>query len=116
MKNTFALLFAGAVLAAGTLFAAPINDLTVTLPHVVTVGSTTLPAGTYTMTPMESSDGTGFFVVRGANVSPVVLPVQKVEGESAARTAVTLTESGDTWRMDKLSIQGETTAYEFGVK
>jgi hypothetical protein len=116
MKKTFSLLLAGGLLAAGSTFAALVNEVTVTLPHAVTVGSTTLPVGTYTMSPMETSDGTGFFVVRGAGMSPVLIPVQKVEGETATKTAVTVSETGDTWRMEKLSVEGATTAYEFGGK
>jgi hypothetical protein len=104
---------AGGILAAGALFAAPVNDVKITVPHTVTVGAATLPVGTYTLSPMETSDGTEFFVVRGGNIAPVVLQVQKVDGDAAAKTAVTFSEDGDTWRFGKLSVEGETTSYEF---
>jgi hypothetical protein len=32
---------------------------------------------------------------------------------AAPKTEVTLTESGDTWRLDKLSFEGEKTGFEF---
>jgi hypothetical protein len=114
MNSLFSRMAIGGILAAGAMFAASMNDLTVTLPHAVTVGSATLPSGTYTISPVETRDGGEFFVVRGNGTSPIVLQAMKTDcAEPAAKTQVTLTESGDTWRLDKLSIQGESTAFEF---
>jgi hypothetical protein len=106
----------GGILAAGAIFAAQINDLKVTLPHDVTVGSVTLPSGTYTISPMEGVDGTEYFVVRGSKTSPVVLPAQRTEGDVAAKTSVTLTETGNQWHFGKLLIEGETSGYEFASR
>jgi len=116
MNNFFARFAMGGILAAGAMFAAQINDLTVTLPHAVTVGSTTLPGGTYTITPMQTSAGNEFFVVRGEKGAPVVLNAQKLDGAAASKTELTFSEDGDTWHFEKLSIEGETTAYEFGAR
>jgi hypothetical protein len=116
MNNFFSRIAIGGILAAGAMFAAQINTLTVTLPHAVTVGSATLPEGTYTITPMETSAGGEFFVVRGEKMSPVVLNAQKLDSSASTKTQVTFSEDGDTWRFDKLSIQGETTAYAFSGK
>jgi hypothetical protein len=113
MKKTLALTIAAGILAVGSLFAATVNDVKVTLTHPATVGSTTLPSGNYTLSPMETSDGAGFFVVRGNNVAPVVIPVQKVVGATAPKTELTITETGNDWRIEKLSIEGESTAYAF---
>lgn len=114
MNSLFSRMAIGGILAAGAMFAASMNDLTITLPHAVSVGATTLPSGTYTISPMETSDGTEYFVMRGNKMSPVVLPAQKTDSPVAAsKTEVTLTETGDTWKLDKLSIQGETTGFEF---
>jgi hypothetical protein len=113
MKNVFSAILAGGIFAAGVMFAAPLSDVTVTVPHAVTVGSTTLPSGTYTMSPMETSDGTDYFVLRGEETAPLVLPVQKVERSAAPRTSVSFSEDGDTWKFEQLSLQGETTAYSF---
>ncbi len=102
------------MLAAGAIFAAQTNDLTITLPHAVTVGSTTLPQGTYTISPMQMSNGNEYFVVRGEKMSPVVLPAMKEDGATADKTAITLSHEGDTWRFGSLSIAGESVVYEFG--
>jgi hypothetical protein len=116
MNSLFSRIAISGIIAASAMFAANINDLKVTLPHAVTVGSTTLPSGSYTISPMEMADGAEYFVVRGNNMAPVVLATQKVEGEAAAKTQVTFAESGDTWRFSTLSIEGENTAYEFTGK
>jgi len=116
MTNFFSRIAIGGVLAAGAMFAAQMNNLTVTLPHAVTVGSTTLPGGTYTITPMETSAGNEYFVVRGDKGAPVVLNAQKLQRDAAPKTQVTFSEDGDTWHFENLSIQGETTAYEFTGK
>jgi hypothetical protein len=113
MTNFLSRIAIGSILAAGAMFAAQINDLTITLPHAVTVGSTTLPSGTYTLSPMEMGDGAEYFVVRGSKTGPVVLQTQKTEGETATKTAVTLTEDGDTWKFGSLSIEGAASGYEF---
>jgi hypothetical protein len=113
MTNFLSRIAISGILAAGAMFAANLKDLTVTLPHAVTVGSTTLPSGTYTITPLEMADGSEYFVVRGSKTGPVVLSAQRIDSDAAAKTAVTLTESGDTWRLDRLSIEGDTTGYEF---
>lgn len=117
MNTTFSRILAGGILAVGAMFAAPVNDVTITLPHAVTVGATTLPSGTYTMTPIETSLGTDYFVVRAANSStkaaPIMIQVQRVEGDTAAKTSVSFSESGNTWRFGKLSLEGQTTGYQF---
>src|SRR5258708_33741958 len=113
MNSFFSRIAISGILAAGAMFGASLNELKVTLPHGVTGGPTTLPSGTYTISPLETGDGTEYFVVRGSGISPVVLPAQKTEGEAASKTAVTFSESGDTWHFEKLSIEGEKTAYEF---
>ena len=113
MNKLFSRIAIGGILAAGAMFAAQLNDLKVTLPHTVTVGSTTLPSGTYTIRPVEMSNGDEFFVVRGEKMSPVVLQAQKIDGATAAKTQITFSEEGDTWHFDTLAIAGDATAYEF---
>jgi hypothetical protein len=115
MNKFFSRIMMTGIVAAGAMFAAPINEITVTLPHAVTVGSTTLPGGTYTMSPMEMSDGAEYFVVRGAKTEPLILSAQKSEDEAAAKkTEVSFSEAGGTWHFGKLSIEGEKTSYELG--
>ncbi len=93
MNKLFSRIMTTGIVAAGAIFAAPFNEITVTLPQVVTVGSTTLPIGTYTMTPMETSDGGEFFIIRGEKSAPMVISAQKSEELAPAKkTTVTLSE------------------------
>jgi len=102
----------GGALLAGSLFAG--QTINVTLPHAVNVGSTTLPSGDYTLTTMEMSDGNEYFVVRGEKTAAVTIQAQKIDADDADRTRLVLTRDGDTWRLDRLYIEGNATAYEFG--
>jgi hypothetical protein len=118
MKNAFARmglacasLLAGGVLMAGGAFASEINDITVTLPHAVTVGATTLPAGKYVIGNFEMG-GSEYFVIRGEHTPTVTLPTERILGETD-KTEVTLTKDGDQWRLDKLSIAGEGASFQF---
>jgi len=104
------MVFGGALLA-GSLFAG--QTVNVTLPHAVTVGSTTLPSGQYSLTTMEMSDGNEYFVVRGQNAS-VTIQAQKIDSNQADKTHVVFSKDGDTWHFDRLYIEGDLTAYEFG--
>jgi hypothetical protein len=113
MNKLFSRLMITGIAAAAAMFAAPINDITVTLPHAVTVGSTTLPSGTYTLSPIEMSDGAEYFVVRGEKTEPLILSTQKTEDRTAAKkTEVTLSGSGENWHLDKVLIEGQNTSYE----
>jgi hypothetical protein len=115
MKNFISRIAVCGILAAGAMFAGSINEVTVTLPHSVTVGSTTLPSGSYTISAIEMAAGDEYFVVRGEKTAPVVLQSMKAESAAAApKTTITFTQDGDTWRFDKLAIAGESTSYEFG--
>lgn len=82
---------------AGAIFAASGNTVTVTLPHAVTVGSTILPSGQYTMSPIEMVDGNEYFVVRGEKTPVVTLQAQRIDA-SDNKTHVVLSKDGDNWR------------------
>jgi hypothetical protein len=114
MKNTISRILAGAIVAAGTMFAGAFNDVNVTLPHDVVIGSSTLRAGAYTLSPVAMSDGIDYFIVRGKGTAPVILPAQKTEGDTATKTSVTLSEADGVWHFDKLSIEGESAGFELG--
>jgi len=115
MNKLFTRIMTTGIVAAGAVLAAPVSDITITLPYAVTAGSTVLPGGTYTFSPMETKDGSEYFVVRGGNIEPMILPTQKSEDKTeATKSEVTLTKDGDTWHLGKLSIKGEKTAYELG--
>jgi hypothetical protein len=118
MKNAFsrmsskcALMIGAGVLMAGGLFAGQINEITVTLPHAVSVGSTTLPAGQYVISSFEMG-GEEIFIVRG-NHTPVVTLLSERTGGDAGKTQVTLSKDGDQWHFDKLSVEGDNSTYQF---
>ena len=120
MKNAFSrigrtcahLAVAGG-LVAGAMFAGAVNEVSVTLPHAVTVGSTTLPSGQYTILSVDMSDGDEYFVVRSAN-GPVVAGLQAQRTDPAGRsgTQVVLSKDGDTWHFDKMFVDSGA-GYQF---
>ena len=113
MGRTCASVFFGGVMMASALLAASPNTISVTLPHAVTAGSTTLPSGQYTISAVEMKDGTEYFVVRGANATIVTLQAQRAEAGDNSKTQVVLSKDGDSWHFDKLFVEGDGTAYEF---
>ena len=98
---------------ACALFAASPNTVTVTLPHAVMVGSTKLPSGQYTISGLEMSDGNEYFVVRGATTAAVTLQAQRIEATEGSTTQVVFSKDGESWHFEKLSLEGDGTAYEF---
>ena len=97
---------------AGAIFAASPNTISVNLPHAVTVGSTTLPSGQYTMTAVPMSDGNDYFVVRNDKTA-VTLQAQRIEAADGNQTRVVFSKDGDAWHFDKLFVNGDQSAYEF---
>jgi hypothetical protein len=85
----------------------------VTLPYAVTVGSTTLPSGQYTISSVDMAGGNDLFVMRSPNSPAVSLLAQRIDGQDQNGTQVMLARDGDTWRLDKLFIQGDDTGYQF---
>jgi hypothetical protein len=121
MKNAFARfgricvsVVVGTGLAAVGLMAGSVNRVTVTLPHPVTVGSTTLPQGTYSISSLDMSDGSEYFIVRGDHTPSVTLQAQKIDADDQSdKTQVILTQDGSEWRFDKLFVEGVGTGYQF---
>lgn len=97
---------------AGAILAASPNTITVNLPHSVAVGSTVLPSGQYTMTPVGMSDGNDYFIVRGENTPAVTLQAQRINVNDS-QTRVVFSKDGDTWHFDRLFVNGDPSAYEF---
>ncbi len=102
-------------LAAGALFAASISPVKVMLPEAVTVGSTTLPSGEYTISSVDLNDGNSWFVVRSERGQAITtLHAQRINpSASSDKTQVTLEKDGDAWRFDKLFIRGDKSGYQF---
>lgn len=105
----------GGVLGATALFAAQVNRVTVTLPHAVTVGSTTLPTGEYTISSFEMSDGDGYFIIRGDHTPTVTIQAQKidVDAEGAKQTEVVFSQDGSGWHFEKMFLKDDSTGYQF---
>lgn len=115
MSSKCVLTLATAALMAGVLFAAPINEVKFSLPHAVSVGSTTLPVGAYTITSFEMGEEE-VFIVRGEHTPAVTLISERVDSGSdkaADKTHVTLSKDGDIWHFEKLTVEGEASAYQF---
>jgi hypothetical protein len=117
MKNAFARIgqtCAFGLVVAGAMLAGSISPVTVNLPHDVTVGSTTLPSGQYTITSIDMRDGNEYFVVRPEHGAAVTLPAYKIDARDVAnKTEVTLQKDGSAWRLDKIFVQGDANAYQF---
>jgi len=111
MSLKCASLLAGGVLMTGAMLAGQINEVKVTLPHAVTVGSTVLPAGQYQITNFEMG-GQDFFIVRGDHTPTVTLPSERIEGETD-KTEVVLSKDGDQWHFDRMTVAGEGATYQF---
>ena len=100
----------GGLMASG-LFAA--REVTVTIPHDVTVGSTTLPGGEYTISDTHMPSGDEVFLIRSASGKAVTLQASKIDSNDQSKTEVVFTKDGDTWRFDKMFVQGEESGYQF---
>jgi hypothetical protein len=113
MKNAFSRIGStcALLLAAGAMFAATINPITVTLPYDVTVGSTTLPSGQYELTSFEMG-GEQFFTVHGDHTPSITLRTERLE-EDCDKTEVMLSKDGDKWHFNKLTIAGEGESFVF---
>ncbi len=123
MKNAlqrFGYTCVAAMIAAGitgtvlvqNMQAQPLNLISVTLPQDVTIGSSVLPAGNYTIQDIDPASGNHLFVFRGENKT-VVVPGATVESLESAKTAVVLTRTGSAARLDKLVIEGSSIGYDF---
>src|SRR4051794_26227888 len=118
MKNAFARfgrtcvsMMIGGALAACALAAATTSVVTVNLPYAVTVGSSTLPSGHYTISSMNSN-GEDLFLIRSENGTAVTVQAQKIVPQGRAeKTEVTLSKDGDTWSLNTLFVDGE--AFQF---
>jgi hypothetical protein len=102
-------------LAAVALLAGQVSRVTVTLPHAVTVGSTTLPSGEYTISSVDMSDRDEYFIVRGDHTPTVTLTAHKIDSapDLSGKTAVVFSQDGDQWHFDKLFVKGDDTGYQF---
>ncbi len=100
--------------ATGITSAATMNRVTVNLPEDTIAGSSTLTAGTYTITDLEPAGGVHVFVFRGENGKLVTLQAGTIEQSSEpSKTSLVLSKKGSEVRLDKLLIEGSSLGYEF---
>ena len=105
-------MLAGGALAACALMAASTSVVTVNLPQPVKVGSTTLPSGEYSISPLNMTGGDDVFVIRSAKGAAITMQAQKLAPPvTNGDTHVVLAKDGDTWSIDKLFVDG--AAYQF---
>jgi hypothetical protein len=103
-------------LIAGAAFAASGASVTVNLPEAVTVGSTVLPGGQYTITESYMNDGSSLMVFRSeSGQTASAMAVRSADPAVDQKTAVVLQREGGTLHLDKMFIEGETTGFQFAV-
>jgi len=117
MKNAFSRIgqtCVFGVLMAGAMLAGSIDRVTITLPQAVTVGSTMLPSGEYTLSPVDMGDGNEYFVIRSEHGAAISLTARKIDAEETdGKAQVTLQKDGDSWHLDKLFVPGSSVGYQF---
>ena len=107
---------AAVLVMAGGLMAGTPGPIKVTLPHAVTVGSTTLPSGDYTISNLDISEGE-YFVIRAADATagtPVVtVQAMKINAAQTDKTQFIFSQDGSEWHFEKLFIRGDASGYLF---
>ena len=99
-------------LMAGGMFAAS-HEVTVNVPHAITVGSTTLPSGEYTISNLNMPNGDEYFLVRDVNGHAATLQAQRIDSDDQSKSQVVFSKDGDTWHFDKMFVQGDDAGYQF---
>ena len=93
-----------------------VDIIRVTLPHGATVGTTTLPAGDYTIRDLtdRGSSSAVFQILseKGSSVTAVVMRISEPNNKRADHTQVILQHSGNTYQMDKIWLEGRDYGYE----
>ncbi len=100
---------------AGALLAGNVNEISVTLPHAVAVGSTTLPSGHYTLSSFEMGAEEYFIVRSDRGAAVATLQAQPIDGDGTT-TKVVFSKDGDVWHFDKLELAGDGAGYQFLAK
>lgn len=99
---------------AGMGTAQVMSTVSVTFPFAVTVGSKVLPQGEYKVSSYENGNSP-IFIVRGANGDSVALAAERISRplHTAAHDGVVFSSVGDTHKMLRLWVGGETDGYQF---
>lgn len=91
------------------------ETVTVNLPFAANVGSTTLPAGQYTIRDLKddgSSSILEFISLKGPSVSTLVNQVETPGDKPADRTEVIVRSDGEKKYIEKIFVQGHEYGFE----
>ncbi len=107
----------GIYLTAMLVSAHVMDIVKVTLPHETTVGTTTLPAGEYTIRGL-TDDGSSSSTLQirsatGGYTAAVALRIQEPLSKRAEQTQVLLRRDGDKYQLDTIWLEGQDYGYEF---
>jgi hypothetical protein len=95
-----------ALALCGAAFAAPIDTFTARFTTPVTVGEKALPAGEVTFNVIHGTSST-LLVARTANNDAAMIVVNRVyEPEQAGKSEVTLNKTGNTLKVEKVTVDG----------
>lgn len=89
---------------------AEIRDLAnVTFTQPVTVGTTTLPEGHYTISTVSE----GVFLIHSDSGDHAIVLGRPIDTAEPSKTEVTLKNDGEGFRLDKLLFEGQTSGVGF---
>jgi hypothetical protein len=95
-----------ALALCGAAFAAPVDILTARFTSPVTVGDKVLPAGEVTFNVIHGTSSM-LLVARTANNEAAVVMVNRLyEPEDSRKSEVILNKSGNTLKVDKVTVDG----------
>jgi hypothetical protein len=113
MKNVLAL---GVCICSlvGVAAAQTGNLMTVKLPNATLVGTTTLPAGNYTVREIEGDGNSGIiqFTDNKGDVATVIAMEIPVDSSTADRTKVILKSDGEGFKVDKLWVEDRPYGFQ----
>ena len=99
---------------AGALLAGNVNEISVTIPHTVEVGSTTLPSGHYTLSSFEMGAEEYFVLRTDRGAAVATLQAQPIDNDSDGKqTKLVFSKDGDVWHFDKLELAGVGASFQF---
>ncbi len=115
MKKTLVALSVCLGSMLGVAFAQNGTSLTVILPYAASLGKTTLPAGEYTVREIQTSGNAAALEFRsnsGPSVNVMAGEIPMDTDKLATRTEVVLKSDGETYRIDKVYMEGRPYGFQ----
>ena len=106
-----ALWIAAGMAAARHASAYMIEMLTVTLPHSVSVGEATLPAGEYTIRTDDLGSSSPVLIFQSENGAAAVVPAMKIarpSSDAGKKAGLVIEHHGDAYRLAKVWLDGHS--------